>query len=99
MLRPNKEILEEHYSHLRDEDFFESLIRIMLRGPMIGMIWEGENAIELARLLIGSLDSVEKEPGTIRGDFASSMRENVCHGSDCEQNAEKEIKLWFPKMR
>ncbi|RHZ36628.1 nucleoside-diphosphate kinase [endosymbiont GvMRE of Glomus versiforme] len=101
MLQANREILVEHYAELKKKFFFEELIDFMLSGPVIAMVWQGENIINTTRQMLGATNPAEAAPGTIRGDFylgpQQKINENVCHASDSPESAKKEIALWFPK--
>ncbi len=95
MMNLDEEILKEHYAHLADKPFFKDIVSYMTSGPVVGMIVEGENAVEGMRRLMGPTDGFEALPGTIRGDFSYNKSENLIHGSDCTENAEIEIKRFF----
>ncbi|KAJ4306478.1 nucleoside diphosphate kinase Ndk1 [Collariella sp. IMI 366227] len=96
MVTPGKEHLEKHYSDLSHLGFFAGLIEYMSSGPIVAMVWEGQDAVKLGRDLLGETDPFKSLPGTIRGDFCQVVGRNVCHGSDTnEGSAEKEIALWF----
>jgi len=91
----DKEIIAEHYAHLLDKPFFPTLEDFMTSGPVFGMVVEGENVIAGMRLLMGPTNVYEALPGTIRGDYANNMTENIIHGSDSEESATIEIKRFF----
>ena len=97
MMTLGNEILKEHYAHIADKPFFPSLGEFMTSGPVVAMIVEGENVVEGMRLLMGPTRFGEAQPGTIRGDFATSTSENIIHGSDSLESAEIEIKRFFNK--
>ena len=94
---PTKEHLEKHYEDLSSKPFFPGLIKYMLSGPVVAMVWEGLDAVKTGRVILGATNPLASAPGTIRGDFALSVGRNVCHGSDAVESAEKEIALWFPE--
>src|SRR5204862_6548723 len=75
--------------------FYESLVGFITGGPTVAMVWEGREAVAVARNIIGPTDGVKAPPGTIRGDFAISIQNNLVHGSDSPENAAAEIALWF----
>jgi nucleoside-diphosphate kinase len=75
--------------------FFDELVDFIVSGPIFAMIWEGKDAIKNARALIGATNPSEALPGTIRGDFALDVASNIIHGSDSNESAEQEIKLFF----
>eukprot|EP00941_MAST-03F_sp_MAST-3F-sp1_P004486 g4486.t1 len=92
---PKRALLEQHYADLKGKSFFEGLMKYMLSGPVICMIWEGDGAVATGRVLLGATNPADSRPGTIRGDLCISVGRNVCHGSDSVESAEKEINLWF----
>lgn len=88
-------ILREHYAHIADKPFFPETVAYMTSGPVLAMIWEGENAIAGIRQLMGATKFEQAQAGTIRGDLASSTTYNLIHGSDGFETAEIEIKRFF----
>ncbi|BDI33824.1 nucleoside diphosphate kinase [Capsulimonas corticalis] len=95
LLTPTRELAEEHYGVHRDKPFFEGVVSFISSGPVVAMVWEGDDVIALSRKLVGATKPSDAAPGTIRGDYANSVGENLIHGSDSVENAEAEIKLWF----
>ncbi|UQF82191.1 MAG: nucleoside-diphosphate kinase [Mogibacterium diversum] len=95
MMSLDEAILKEHYAHLADKPFFPEIVSFMTSGPVLGMIVEGENAVQGMRIIMGATKFEEATAGTIRGDFAHSTSENLIHGSDSLENAEIEIKRFF----
>lgn len=95
MLQPSRELAEEHYAPHKGKDFFEPLIVFLTGGPVVAMVVEGDESIAIMRQMIGALNPLQAAPGTIRGDFTISTRENLVHGSDSLESARREIKLWF----
>jgi nucleoside-diphosphate kinase len=89
---------EYHYMEHRDKPFFGELVDFITSGPVFAMVWEGENIIEVSRLMIGKTSPSEALPGTIRGDFVFSKAENVIHGSDSLLSAEREISNFFDPL-
>lgn len=87
-----------HYEEHAERPFFESLVDFITGGPLVAMVVEGERAIEAFRALAGATDPVTASPGTIRGDFALEVQQNIVHGSDSTYSAEREIKLFFPDL-
>lgn len=90
---------EYHYMEHEDKPFFGELVEFITSGPVFAMVWEGENIIEVSRLMIGKTSPAEAIPGTIRGDFACSKAENVIHGSDSLLSAEREIENFFAPLK
>lgn len=95
LFEPRRELIEEHYIEHKEKPFFGELVEFILGGPVMAMEVEGESVIEVMRLMIGHRDFKISLPGTIRGDFANSLTENIIHGSDSVVSAEKELSLWF----
>lgn len=91
-------VVEEHYAHLNDKPFFGELVSFMVQSPVVAAILEGPSAVEVARQVIGATNPLEAATGSIRGDLAIEAGENVVHGSDSDENAEIEIKRFFPEL-
>jgi nucleoside-diphosphate kinase len=89
------ETAERHYAEHKGKQFYEPLLTFITAGPVFAMVWEGDHAVELARLLIGKTNALDAAPGTIRSDFAIHTRFNLIHGSDSTQSAEREIGIFF----
>jgi len=96
---PSKELAEAHYAVHKERPFFGELISSFTSGPVLGMVWEGENVIEKARELMGATNPEQAAEGTIRKAFAKSIGDNAIHGSDAPETAENEIKLHFPETK
>jgi len=97
MLKMSRELAEKFYSVHKGKPFFDALIDFITSGPVVAMVIEGDSAVKVARLMIGSTDGREALPGTIRGDYALSKTENVVHASDSVESANYEIGLLFSK--
>ncbi|KAK9469222.1 nucleoside diphosphate kinase [Lipomyces arxii] len=97
LTQPSQSLLEEHYGDLKTKPFFPGLVKYMLSGPVLAMVWEGKNVVKTGRVLLGATNPADAVPGTIRGDYAIDVGRNVCHGSDSVDSAKKEIGLWFKK--
>jgi len=95
MLHMDKTLAEQHYAMHADKPFFEGLIKYITSTPIIAVIFEGRDAVEVIRKTMGTTDPAEAEPGTIRADFGTDIQNNAVHGSDSLGSAEKEIKLFF----
>jgi len=95
MVKPTKELIEEHYADLSTKKFFPGLVEYMQWGPVICMVWVGTNAVKVGRMMVGETDPLESTPGSIRGDFCLEKGRNMIHASDKVEAAEKEIALWF----
>ncbi|MFW6384682.1 MAG: nucleoside-diphosphate kinase [Halodesulfurarchaeum sp.] len=95
-LQIDREMGETHYGEHEDKPFFEDLVSFITSGPVMAMVWEGQDAVAQVRTMMGETDPAESAPGTIRGDFGLDLGRNVIHGSDTEQgSAEREIDLFF----
>jgi len=88
-------LAQKHYDAHSDKPFFDGLVDFITSGPVVAMVWSGENAVSIVRSTMGSTDPVESNPGTVRGDLAMSIGQNLIHGSDSEETAEHEINLFF----
>ncbi|MCL5982206.1 MAG: nucleoside-diphosphate kinase [Firmicutes bacterium] len=95
LLQIPPELAASHYAEHRDKPFYGELVSFITSGPVVAMVWEGLNAVTVIRTLMGKTNPAEAAPGTIRGDLALFMGNNVIHGSDSLQSAEREIKLFF----
>jgi nucleoside-diphosphate kinase len=93
-----EEFANRHYAEHAEKPFFGELIEFIIRGPLVAMVLEGDQAIETARQVIGATDPLQAAPGSIRGDFATEVTFNLVHGSDSEESARREIELWFPEL-
>ncbi|MHB1457029.1 MAG: nucleoside-diphosphate kinase [Armatimonadota bacterium] len=95
MLVPPKELVERHYEIHRGKYFFDGVVAYISSDAVVAMVLEGENAIPVVRQMMGEKEPLSAYPGTIRGDFALTIRENLVHGSDSPESAEREIAIWF----
>jgi nucleoside-diphosphate kinase len=93
----DRPLAEEHYGEHRDKAFFGELVDFITSGPVVVVRLEGENAIDVWRTLMGPTDPATAPPGTIRGDFGIVITENLVHGSDSPESAERELKLFFDR--
>ena len=89
-------LVQKHYEAHKERPFYKALVEFMTSGPVVAMVLEGRNAIEVTRKLMGKTNAAEAEPGTIRGDFALSRSNNLVHGSDSPEAARTELALFFP---
>ena len=95
MMTPTKEIAAKHYEEHYGKPFYEGLVKYITSGPIIAMVVEGINVVKGARHIMGVTKPDEAEVGSIRADFAQIMNQNVIHGSDSVQSAEREISIYF----
>jgi nucleoside-diphosphate kinase len=91
-------LADEHYAEHVDKPFYPPLKEFMTSGPLVAMVLSGDQAIDVVRALTGATDGRKAAPGTIRGDFSLSNRENLVHASDSPESAKREIELWFPEL-
>ncbi|MBC1557613.1 nucleoside-diphosphate kinase [Listeria booriae] len=91
----DEELAKQHYAEHVGKAFFPDLLAFITSGPVFAMVWEGDEAISLARHMMGKTNPLEAEQGTMRGDLAVRMNRNVIHGSDSPESAQREIGLFF----
>jgi nucleoside-diphosphate kinase len=96
LLRVDRELAERHYAEHREKPFFGELVEFITSGATLAFVLEGEGAIATARKTIGATNPADACPGSLRGQFALAMPNNLVHGSDSPESAEREIALWFP---
>jgi len=95
MIGLDEAILDEHYSHLTDKPFFGNVKKFMMKAPVLAMIWEGNGAVSVVRIMAGPTAGPEALPGTIRGDYSMSKGHNIIHASDSVESAKEEIARFF----
>lgn len=95
MMQMSTDLAARHYAEHEGKAFYEKLVAYITSGPVVAMVWEGNDAINVARATIGATKPVESTPGTIRGDFGLDVGRNLVHGSDSEKSAGREIDLFF----
>lgn len=95
LMQITRETAERHYGEHAGKPFYEGLVSFITSGPVVAMVLEGENAILEWRKLMGATNPKDAAPGTIRGDYATTVDENVAHGSDAPETAEREIGIFF----
>ena len=91
-------LADEHYAEHVERDFYPPLRAVVPRGPLVSLVLEGDEAVDVVRALNGATDGRKAAPGTIRGDLSLSNRENLVHGSDSAESAKREIAIWFPTL-
>lgn len=94
----DRETATSHYAEHEGKPFFEPVLSFITSGPLVALVAEGPRAVAAFRGLAGATDPVQATPGTIRGDHALEIGENVVHGSDSAESAEREIKIFFPEL-
>jgi nucleoside-diphosphate kinase len=95
LVQAGRQLAEKHYAVHQGKPFYEPLLQFLTSGPTVAMVWEGREAVVVARTLMGPTDGTKAPPATIRGDFALSIQNNLIHGSDSVENAAAEVALWF----
>jgi nucleoside-diphosphate kinase len=96
-LTVTRELAERHYAEHAERPFFGELVEFITSGPIVAMVLEGKGAVKAARQVIGATDPLEAATGSIRGDFAVEMGQNMVHGSDSPESAAREAGLFFPE--
>jgi nucleoside-diphosphate kinase len=94
----SREIAEEHYGEHRERPFFGELVDFITGGPLVALVVEGPRAVEAVRTLMGVTDPVKSAPGSLRGDYALEIGQNLVHGSDSPESAQREIGIFFPSL-
>ena len=94
----DRETATSHYAEHEGKPFFEPVLSFITSGPLVALVAEGPRAVAAFRGLAGATDPVQATPGTIRGDHALEVGENVVHGSDSAESAQREIKIFFPEL-
>ncbi len=95
LLMVSEQQAHEHYREHVGKPFFDNLIKFITSGPVFAMVWQGDNAIQLCRHLMGKTNPLEAAPGTIRSDYAVHTNRNIIHGADSAESAEREINIYF----
>ena len=95
VLTVDPQLAGEHYAEHAEKPFFRELVDFITSGPTLAMVVEGDGAIGLVRTTMGATNPADAAPGTIRGDLSLSMPDNLVHGSDSTESAEREVRLWF----
>ncbi|MBS3814788.1 nucleoside-diphosphate kinase [Candidatus Bipolaricaulota bacterium] len=95
LMNVSEDLARRHYEEHLEKDFFSDLFEFITSSPIVAMMVEGEQAIEVTRRLMGATNPFEAEPGTIRGDYGLDLTKNLIHGSDSAESAKREIDLFF----
>ncbi len=93
-----RELAEQHYAEHDGKPFFGELVEFITSGPLVAMVLEGDHAIEAARQVIGATNPLQANTGSIRGDYALEVGQNMVHGSDAPESAAREVGLFFPEL-
>jgi len=97
LIQINEELAGEHYAEHKDKPFFSGLVKFITSSPVVAVVLEGNNAISITRKTMGATNPVDSPPGTIRGDFAIDLGRNIIHGSANDEDASREVNLFFDK--
>ena len=95
LVQVDAELAEQHYAEHTEKPFFAELVEFITSSPTLALVLEGDGAIQVVRTTVGATNPVDAAPGTIRGDLALAMPDNLVHGSDSPDSARREIGLWF----
>ncbi|XP_070778664.1 nucleoside diphosphate kinase B-like isoform X2 [Enoplosus armatus] len=95
IMNASEDHMKKHYLDLKDMPFYAGLCKYMSSGPVLAMVWEGQNIVKLARMMLGETNPADSKPGSIRGDLCINIGRNIIHGSDTLENAKTEVDLWF----
>ena len=98
LITMSRELAERHYAEHEGKGFYDELVTFITSGPLVAMVLEGEQAVTAARQVIGATDPLQATTGSIRGDFAISVGQNMVHGSDSPESAAREVALFFPDL-
>ncbi len=98
LLTADEKIANEHYAEHAEKPFFGELVEFITGGPLVAMVLEGPDAVNAARQLIGATNPVEADAGSIRGEYGIEVTFNLVHGSDSDESAAREIRIWFPEL-
>ena len=96
LLKVSRQLAQQHYAEHKGKPFFGDLVAFITSGPVLALAVRGESAIAVVRTMMGATNPLDSAPGTIRGDFATELSENIVHGSDSKASAKRELALFFP---
>jgi nucleoside-diphosphate kinase len=97
-LTMDRALAEQHYAEHQGKGFYEELVSFITSGPLVALVLEGDSAVVAARQIIGATNPLEANTGSIRGDFAIEVGQNMVHGSDSPESAQREVGLFFPGL-
>jgi nucleoside-diphosphate kinase len=98
LMTMTRELASQHYAEHDGKPFYEELVSFITSGPLVAMVLEGESAVEAARQVIGATNPLQANTGSIRGDYAVAVGQNMVHGSDAAESAAREVGLFFPEL-
>jgi nucleoside-diphosphate kinase len=93
-----RDLAQRHYAEHEGKSFYDELVGFITSGPLVAMVLEGDEAVTAARQVIGATNPLEAAPGSIRGDYAIAVGQNMVHGSDSSESARREVSLFFPDL-
>jgi nucleoside-diphosphate kinase len=96
LLKVTRALAQQHYAEHKGKPFFAGLVSFITSGPVLALAVEGESAISVVRTMMGATNPLDSAPGTIRGDLALELSQNIVHGSDSKASAKRELALFFP---
>jgi nucleoside-diphosphate kinase len=96
LLKLSRQLAAQHYAEHKGKPFYGGLVSFITSGPTMALALEGESAVSVVRAMMGATNPIDSAPGTIRGDYATELSENVVHGSDSKASAKRELALFFP---
>jgi nucleoside-diphosphate kinase len=96
LMDAERAVVEEHYAEHKGKGFYESVVSYLCSAPIVAMAVQGENAVKAIRAMMGATNPIDATPGTVRGDLALSVEDNLVHSSSDPEAAERELNLWFP---
>ncbi len=97
LMHADRSVVEEHYAEHKERPFFNDVVTYLCSGPIVAMAVRGQNATKAIRMMMGATNPVEAEPGTVRGDMALTIEDNLVHSSSDQEAAAREVALWFPE--
>ncbi|MCA0359499.1 MAG: nucleoside-diphosphate kinase [Armatimonadetes bacterium] len=97
LINADRAVVEEHYAEHKERPFFGSVCDYLVSGPVVALVVKGENSVKAIRAMMGATNPIEATPGTVRGDMALSIEDNLVHSSSDVEAAAREIGLWFPE--
>jgi len=98
LMTMTRELAERHYAEHEGKPFFEELVTFITSGPLVAMVLEGDQVVDAARQVIGATNPLQASSGSIRGDYAIAVGQNMVHGSDSDESAKRETALFFPEL-
>ena len=98
LLTVSEQLAQQHYAEHEGKPFFGELVDFITSGPLLALVFEGDHAVAAARQVIGATDPLEAAPGSIRGDYAREVGQNLVHGSDSPESGAREVALFFPDL-